>query len=116
MLFSFQAYADLYITTEYFQDTEPDKPISTPHHLFLNKPYDVRYWKMSYRLTLKKIEGKRVTIESESFFIGDGKKTFLAGGISSAELSKPIELKQFGKNGKLKFKLKIIPDKFYTSK
>jgi hypothetical protein len=107
LLFSSFVFSHLYLTTEFFQDTEA-KPIVTKHHIFLNQSYDIRYWKMSYTLKLVKVEGDKVTIESESYLLHPLKKEFLAGGIWSGKIGEVMSLKQYQK-GKLKFKLDVRP-------
>jgi hypothetical protein len=108
-LFSNSIYANsLYFTSSFLKDTEA-KPIETNQHMFLNKPYTVRYWDMDYVLVLKKCEKNLLKIEHETYFTTPGKKQFLSAGIWSGKMSDSMELKQFTKNGKLKFKFIMKP-------
>lgn len=109
ILLSSSAFADLYFTASFFQDTEA-KPIVTKHHIFKNQPYVVRYWKMDYNLVLKKLDKDFIQIEHESLFTTPGKKHFLSAGIWSGKKADKMELKQYSKEGKLKFKLTLTFD------
>jgi hypothetical protein len=113
--FATQAFANLYLTTDYQEGTNPK--IVTKQHIFLEKPYPVKYTLKSYILILKKITKDEATIESESYDVDkNGHKTMSGGSYGTYKIGKSFTLTDPPKGDRPKFTLKITLDKFFTAK
>lgn len=110
LLFSNYIWANLYIRTEFLQATEK-KPIITKHHIFLNQPYEFRYWNRRYILTLKKIEKSRFVIETETYNIKPLKYEQISGSIGELNLGGVYTLEERDKDKKLIYRLNIFAEK-----
>lgn len=110
-----QAFANLYLTTEYQEGT--NAKVSTKQHIFLEKPYPVKYEAKSYILILKKITKDEATIETESYDIDKkGHKTMSGGSYGVYKIGKSFTLTDPPKGDRPKFTLKIILDKYFQVK
>ena len=102
----------MYLSTIYKENTK-SKEVITKHHLFLDRPYLVKYENVRYNLTLKKIDKNKVNIEAEillpinkKFEVVSGKT--LIGPLNQAmTISTPFEKQHF--NLKLVFE-KVVDD------
>lgn len=110
-LFSANAFADLYLQTEYQEGRKPK--VVTKNHIFLNKPATIKYVKKSYILTLTKMNGNEATIESESYDVDDkGHKTQQGGSLGTYKIGSSFNLVDHDSRGQQKFILKVILEKF----
>jgi hypothetical protein len=116
IIFSFYSnliLAHLYITTD-FSDGGPST--ITKHHIFLHKPYLIKYRKAHYYLTLDKVDKDKVTISSDSYLIEGDNKSFLSGGVWGGKVGETMSLRQYDKKGKIAFLLKVKTDKLIEIK
>lgn len=113
-VFSNLTWANLYIRTEFFQATEK-RPIITKHHIFLNQPYDFRYWNRRYIVTLKKIDKKRFEIETETYNIKPLKYEQISGSIAELNLGGMYTLEERSKENKIIYRLNIFAEKLVNT-
>jgi hypothetical protein len=110
-LFSLSSYANLYLQTEYREGKNPK--VITKQHIFLEKRYTINYTKKSYVLTLKKVNEKEATIESETYSIDKmGHKTMEGGSVGTYKIGKSFTLVDRGPNGNVQYYIKFSLEKF----
>lgn len=109
------AFANLYLTTEYQEGT--NAKVATKQHIFLEKPYPVKYEAKSYVLILRKITKDEATIETESYDIDkNGHKTMSGGSYGVYKIGKSFTLTDPPKGDRPKFTLKVTLDKYFQVK
>lgn len=115
LIFSHSASANLYLTTEYQEGNKPK--IVSKHHIFLNKPYTVRYTYKKYILTLKKISPKNAEIEIDSYNLDNrGGSEMVAGKIGNFEIGKTFSMTDKADDHRPKFFFKVYLDRYFPMK
>ena len=105
------AFADLYIQTDYRAGSKPN--VVTKHHIFLEKPYTVKYELKRYILILKKINAKEATIEMESYDVDEkGNPAMTGGSYGNYAIGKTKTFVEESKGNRPKFVFKILLEKY----
>ncbi len=111
LFISTSSFADLYIQTDYRAGTKPN--VVTKHHIFLEKPYTVKYELRRYVLILKKVNAKEATLETESYDVDDKGNTAMTGGsYGNYAIGKSKTFVEEGKGNRPKFVFKIFFEKY----
>lgn len=115
LLLPISSFASLYLTTEYQEGQKPK--IVSKHHIFLNKPYTVRYTFKKYILNLKKISPKNAEIEIDSYNLDNrGGSEMVAGKIGNFEIGKTFVMTDKATDQRPKFFFKVYLDKYFPVK
>ncbi len=114
-LISSSAFADLYIQTDYKAGNKPN--VVTKHHIFLEKPYTVKYELKRYVLILKKVNAKEATIEMESYDVDEkGTPTMTGGSYGNYAIGKTKTFVEDSKGNRPKFVFKMLLEKYVALK
>lgn len=109
------AHANLYLTTEYQEGNKPK--VVTKQHIFLDRPYPVKYTYKKYILLLKKITPEKAEIETESYDLDDkGHSEMVGGAIGNYAIGKSFTMTDQPKGNRPKFTFKVYLDKYYSMK